>query len=111
MQLEGRLHVLWYVRGCQQLDVSLYTCTSRDETDVEVFACDLAAKLEETPAQVEPVVKVEKEKSTESYSATTLGKGNSNGFVRLDLKAISWDGNASPDDDEACEIANNIVCR
>ncbi|KAG5528264.1 hypothetical protein RHGRI_029066 [Rhododendron griersonianum] len=68
MQLEGRLHVLWYVRGCQQLDVSLYTCTSRDETDVEVFACDLAAKLEETPAQVEPVVKVEKEKMAKSRS-------------------------------------------
>ncbi|KAI8534703.1 hypothetical protein RHMOL_Rhmol10G0117100 [Rhododendron molle] len=39
--------------------------TSGDETDVEVFAWDLAAKLEETPAQVEPVVKVEKEKSTD----------------------------------------------
>lgn len=85
--------------------------TSGDETDVEVFAWDLAAKLEETPAQVEPVVKVEKEKSTESYSATTLGKGNSNGLVRLDPKAISWDENASPDDNDECEIANNIVCR
>lgn len=66
--------------------------TSRDETDVEVFAWDLAAKLEETPAQVEPVVKVEKEKSTESYSATTLGKGNSNGFVRrLKSYFLGWE--------------------
>ncbi|KAF7128999.1 hypothetical protein RHSIM_Rhsim10G0086000 [Rhododendron simsii] len=32
----------------------------------EISTVDLAAKLEETPAQVEPVVKVEKEKSTES---------------------------------------------
>ncbi|KAG5528261.1 hypothetical protein RHGRI_029063 [Rhododendron griersonianum] len=100
--------------GCDANNL-MFRCTrgftSGDETDVEVFAWDLAAKLEETPAQVEPVVKLEKEKSTESYSATTLGKGNSNGLVRLDPKAISWDGNASPDDNDECEIANNIVCR